>query len=100
MTKLSVLKKRWMKDAEFRKEYDAQQDEFALMQQVVQARLRSGLSQAEIAKRMGTTQSTIARLESGRWLPSMRTLKRFAEATGHGLKITFEPVRARKRKTR
>ena len=63
---------------------------------VAKARARSGLSQAELAKRMNTTQSTIARLESGRGLPSTRTLGRFAKATGHTLKISFEPVQRRK----
>jgi transcriptional regulator with XRE-family HTH domain len=46
------------------------------------ARLRAGLSQAELASRMGTSQSTIARLESGQSLPSTKTLLRYAEATG------------------
>ena len=45
---------------------------------------------------MKTTQSTVARLESGRGQPSTRTLARFAKATGHRLKISFEPVRGRK----
>ena len=44
---------------------------------------------------MKTTQSTVARLESGRGKPSTRTLSRFAKATGHRLKISFEPVRGR-----
>ena len=46
------------------------------------ARLRAGLSQAELAARMSTSQSTIARLESGQTLPSTKTLLRYAEATG------------------
>ena len=87
-----------MKDPVFRREYDALEDEFALMLEVAKARLRSGLSRVEIARRMKTTQSTIARLESGRGLPSTRTLGRFAKATGHRLKISFEPLkRARSR---
>ena len=95
MTKLRDLQKKWMKDPAFRKEYDALEEEFALMAEVAKARARAGLSQAELAKRMKTTQSTIARLESGRGLPSTRTLGRFAKATGHRLKISFEPVRKR-----
>jgi transcriptional regulator with XRE-family HTH domain len=55
------------------------------------ARARSGLTQAEIAERMGTTQSAVARLESGRALPSLRTLEKFAAATGSRLVITLEP---------
>ena len=56
-------------------------------------RAPAGLSQAQLAKRMKTTQSAVARLESGRGKPSTRTLARFAKATGHRLKISFEPVR-------
>ena len=98
MTKLKALKPRLLKDPEVRKEYDALEEEFALMLEVAKARRRAGLSQTQIAKRMKTTQSTIARLESGRGLPSTRTLGRFAKATGHRLKISFEPLkRAKKR---
>lgn len=96
MTKVSDLHKRWMKDPEYRREYDALEEEFALILEVAKARKRAGLSQAELARRMKTTQSTIARLESGRSLPSTRTLGRFAKATGHRLKISFEPVKERK----
>jgi ribosome-binding protein aMBF1 (putative translation factor) len=95
MTTLKDLRKKWMKDPAFRKEYDALEDEFALVEAVAKARARAGLSQVELARRMKTTQSTIARLESGRGLPSTRTLERFAKATGHRLKISFEPVRGR-----
>jgi len=97
MTKLRDLHKKWMKDPEYRKEYDALEEEFALMVEIAKARDRAGLSQAELARRMKTTQSTIARLESGRGLPSTRTLGRFAKATGHRLKISFEPIKGGKR---
>lgn len=94
MTKFSDLHKKWMKDPAYRKEYDALEEEFALAAAVAKARSRAGLSQAQLAKRMKTTQSTVARLESGRGQPSTRTLGRFAKATGHKLKISFEPVKA------
>lgn len=93
MTKMRDLHKRFMKDPEYRREYDALEEEFALILEVAKARKRAGLSQTELARRMKTTQSTIARLESGRGLPSTRTLGRFAKATGHRLKISFEPVK-------
>jgi transcriptional regulator with XRE-family HTH domain len=93
MTKLKDLKAKLLKDPEVRKEYDALEEEFALIEAVAKARLRSGLTQAELAKRMKTTQSTVARLESGRGQPSTRTLARFASATGHRLKISFEPLK-------
>jgi transcriptional regulator with XRE-family HTH domain len=93
MTRIRDLHKRWMRDPNYRKEYEALEEEFALAAAVAKARNRAGLSQAELADRMKTTQSTIARLESGRGRPSTRTLDRFAKATGHRLRISFEPVR-------
>jgi ribosome-binding protein aMBF1 (putative translation factor) len=96
MTRIKDLHKAWMKDPDYRREYDLLEEEFALAAAVAKARRRAGLSQAEIARRMKTTQSTIARLESGRGKPSTRTLNRFAKATGHRLKISFERVRERK----
>ena len=98
MTNVRDLHKKLMKDPEVRREYDALEEEFALILEVAKARQRAGLSQAELAKRMKTTQSTIARLESGRALPSTRTLGRFAKATGHRLKISFEPLKNRRRR--
>jgi ribosome-binding protein aMBF1 (putative translation factor) len=96
MIRIKDLHKTWMKDLKYRKEYEALEEEFALAAEVAKARSRAGLSQAELAQRMKTTQSTIARLESGRGRPSTRTLDRFARATGHRLKISFEPVRGRR----
>src|ERR1700692_1139071 len=62
--------------------YDALAPEFEIAAELLRARLRAGLSQADLAARMGTSQSTIARLESGQTLPSTKTLLRYAEATG------------------
>lgn len=93
MTKLKDLKAHRLKNPDVRAEYDALEEEFAVALAVAKARRKSGLSQVQLAKRMNTTQSTIARLESGRMMPSTRTLGKFAKATGHRLKISFEPVR-------
>ena len=82
---------RWRQDPEFVKEYDALEEEFALANALMRA--RADLSQAELARRMGTSQSAIARLESGRSRPSTRTLRKFAEATGMKLRFVFEPVK-------
>src|ERR1043165_8494563 len=98
MTKVRDLHKKWMKDPEYRREYDALEEEFALILEVAKARQRAGLSQAELARRMKTTQSTIARLESGRGLPSTRTLSRYAKATGHRLKLSLEPLKRGRRR--
>ena len=96
MTSLKDLKARLFKNPKVRKEYNAPEEEFALIAAMAKARLPAGLSQAQLAKRMKTTQSAIARLESGRGRPSTTTLSRFAKATGHRLKISFEPVRGSK----
>ena len=53
------------------------------------ARRDAKLTQAELAERIGTTQSAIARLEAGRVSPSIATLQRYAEATGHQLRVGF-----------
>lgn len=90
MTDLAKLKARILENPEARAEYEAQAPEFELASELISARARAGLTQAELAQRMNTTQSTIARLESGRTLPSMRTLARFAEATGSRAVVRLE----------
>jgi ribosome-binding protein aMBF1 (putative translation factor) len=70
--------------------FTSQDVELALAEAIVGARSRAGLTQEEVAQRMRTTQSNIARLEAGRTIPSTRTLKKFADAVGARLKITFE----------
>lgn len=93
MTRISDMHKRWTKGAEYRKAHGALEGEFALARAVIDARSRAGLTQTELARRMGTTQPVVARLESGRTRPSMRTLERLAKATGSRLSIKFEPSR-------
>src|SRR5687767_2292563 len=93
MTKIRELHRKWMADAEYRREYDALEEEFALASAMIKARRRAGLTQEELAKEMDTSQSAIARMESGRTLPSGSTLKRFARATGTRLRIAFEPAK-------
>ena len=77
--------------AQVRKAYKALEEEFVLASAVMDVRRRAGLTQKELARRMGTTQPVVARLESGRTRPSMRTLERLAQATGSRLLISFEP---------
>ena len=81
----------WMKNPSFRIEYDALEAEFALAAALIRARGDARMTQEEVARAMGTTQAAVARLESGRGLPSTRTLQRFAKATGTRLRISFEP---------
>jgi len=79
-----------MSDPDFKREYDALEEAFVLLSSLIRARTRAGLTQEELAQRMGTTQSVVARLESGRGKPSTRTLERYAKATGTKLRITLE----------
>ena len=87
MTKLKDLKDRLLEDREFRKEYARVDDEFTLIEALVRARMTAKLTQVELARRLGTTQSAIARLEGGRVSPSFKTLRRYAEATGTRLTV-------------
>lgn len=91
MTKLADLKKRLMANPEFREEYAAADTEFAVIEALIKARMRARLSQSELARRIGTTQSAIARLEGGGVSPSLATLQRYAEATGSKLHIDLIP---------
>jgi ribosome-binding protein aMBF1 (putative translation factor) len=85
--------KAWLKEPEFRAEYQALEEEFALASALIEARSTAGMTQEQVARAMGTTQAVIARLEGGRVKPSTRTLERFAKATGTRLRIRFEPDR-------
>ena len=89
MTKLADLKQRLMDNPEVRKEYAKVDAEFALIEAMITARRQAKLTQAELAEKIGTTQSAIARLEGGRVSPSISTLRRYAEATGHQLQVGF-----------
>jgi transcriptional regulator with XRE-family HTH domain len=82
--------KEWMKDPDFREAYDALEGEFALASVLIKARGDADMTQEQVAAAMGTTQAVVARLESGRILPSTRTLERFAKATHTRLRISFE----------
>ena len=95
MTTLKVLHRRWSRDKSYKAEYDALQEEFQLARALIGARTRAGLSQTELARRMKTSQSYIARIEGGKVRPSTDALARFAQATGTRLRITFEPGASR-----
>ena len=75
--------------------YDELDDEFAFLDEVLKARAQAGLTQAEVAERVGTTQSAIARLESGarKHSPSIATLQRYARALGYRVQIKLIKAR-------
>ena len=72
-----------------KKTYEALDEEFAFLDEVLKARAEAGLTQAEVAARVGTTQSAIARLESAepKHSPSIATLQKYARALGYRLQI-------------
>jgi transcriptional regulator with XRE-family HTH domain len=89
------LVKKMLKRSEVKAEYTAQAEEFVLLDELLRARLRAGLTQAEVAKRMGTMTPAIARLEGGGGKqghsPSVATLRKYANAVGCRLEITLLP---------
>jgi predicted transcriptional regulator len=82
MKKFETLKKKMLADPAVRKAYDELAPEYEIARELIKARSRAGLTQSDVAKRMGTTQSVVARMESGSSLPSMSSLVRYAKVTG------------------
>jgi DNA-binding XRE family transcriptional regulator len=82
-------------DPEFREAYEGMADEFAALAELLKARQSAGLTQAQLAERMGVSQPVVARIEgnigSRKHAPSLATLRRYAEACGQRLVIRFEP---------
>ena len=82
MKTLDTFKAELLADPATRVAYDALAPEFETARELVAARARAGLTQQQVAERMGTTQSTVARMESGKRPPSLRTVQRYAQAVG------------------
>ena len=86
----------WMEYPVFKAEYDALENEFALFDELIKARKKAGLTQAEVARRMGAKIPAIARLESGggskHRSPSVATINKYAEAVGCRLEIKLHPL--------
>ncbi len=89
--KHSELKERALKNKKVNAIYEALEPEFSLLRELLKARQKAGISQAEIAKLMGTKAPAITRLESslgsGKHSPSISTLKKYANALGCHLEI-------------
>ena len=89
---LDDLHREWLKRPGYEAEYEKLAEGFGVASALIAARARVGLTQEQVAERLQTTQTVIARLESGRGKNSTRTLERFAEATGSRLRIVLERV--------
>ena len=89
------LMEAWMSDPEFKTAYDALEEEFQLLREMLQARQRAGLTQAQVAESMGTKAPAIARLEAftlrDKSSPSIQTLRKYAKAVGCHLDIHLKP---------
>jgi ribosome-binding protein aMBF1 (putative translation factor) len=81
------LKDEWMKSPSFRAEYERLEPEFALALALIRARSKAGMTQADVARKMRTTQSVVARIESGRNPPNLKTLERYASAVGRRIEL-------------
>jgi ribosome-binding protein aMBF1 (putative translation factor) len=92
MARIKDLHGKWLKEPGYRAAYAALEEEFDLARALVEARTRAGLTQGQVARRMKTSQSYVARLEGGRVRPTTEALARFAKATGSRLRIILEPV--------
>lgn len=78
-----------LKDPEIKEEYDRLQPEFAVINAIIEARRKKDVTQEELAEKIGTKQSVISRLESGRANPSVGFLKKLAQALNTNLEIRF-----------
>ena len=81
-----------LEDHAFREEYEALEPEFAIIQAMIDARKRSGMTQKQLSERTGIAQGDISKLENGSANPSLRTLQRLASGMDMKLRIEFEPV--------
>ncbi|MBP9670552.1 helix-turn-helix transcriptional regulator [Candidatus Woesebacteria bacterium] len=81
----------FMKDPEFKREYEKVRQENEPIRAIIRARMEKGVTQASIAKKMGTTQSSIARVESGKSHPTIPFMQRLADALDMRLEVKFLP---------
>lgn len=90
MENWKTVRKELLKDPEVRKEYERLKPRYALISQLIEARMKKGLTQAQLAKKMGTKQSAIARVEGGNANPSIAFLEKLAQALGSKLTIQLQ----------
>lgn len=89
MTNYEKFKMEQLKDLELKKEYDALEVEYDIISQIIKTRLEQNLTQSDLAKKVGTAQSNISRLESGNYNPSIEFLEKIATSLGKKLKVSF-----------
>lgn len=87
MSKWEDLEKQLLADPEVKKEYDKLAPRYALISQLISVRIKKGLTQKEVAEKLGTKQSAVARLESGSVNPTLGLLQKFAQVMGYKLTV-------------
>ena len=87
--KFSDFKKELFKDKEFKKAYDELEFEYALKSLIIEKRIKEGLTQKQLAKKIGIHQPLLSRLESGNYNPSVKFLQKVAKGLNAKLKITI-----------
>ena len=87
MTSLAKLRNKLLTDPAVQAEYDRLGPIFAVVGEMIEARQEAGLTQAEVASRMGTSQSVVARLENARHMPTFDMVARYAAAIGRRLDV-------------
>lgn len=87
MKDLQIFKREQMKDPAFKREYDKLAPRYAVISEMIAARIKKGVTQKELAERVGTTQSSIARLEGGNINPSLDFLQKIAQVLGRKLTV-------------
>ena len=85
----NIWKRQVLKNPKIKAEYDKLQPEFEVIRAIIRARANTGITQKELAEKMGTNQSVISRLESGNANPSIGFLKKLAAALDTKLEIKF-----------
>ena len=92
MTNYQDFLKEQLQNEEFKKEYEALEPEFSIIQAMLDARKSSGLTQKDLADRTGIAQADISKLENGNANPSLKPLQRLADGMGMKLKLEFVPA--------
>ncbi len=89
MKSYKTFKKQLLKDQEIKKNYDELGPEFELIQMIIEKRIEQNLTQSELAKKIGTKQSAISRLERGAYNPTLAFLRKTANALGVKMRVSF-----------
>lgn len=82
-------KRLFKKDPELKQAYDDLEPEYEIIRAVIRQRIKHGLTQKQLAKKIGSGQAVISRLEQGNYNPSVKFLKKVARALNAKLKITI-----------